>query len=201
MTDNTKTHLHSAEMQCRWCRNTFANLVAQCWTPLSELLLKSEDSTQELEPENTEWVSQLLTGCIVWDYWCIFTLGLGSFFRLLVITQVHNVGNPSELLLESEKYTQELELENKQSVSQFLAGCIVWGLIKWILLVWVILWLLVLSHRCTNSQLASMLLCLLWCHQYSLWQQLTSFENPYWEFMKPIVIMKKKIYQYSRTTQ
>jgi hypothetical protein len=38
---------------------------------------------------------------------------------------VHNVGNPSELLLESEKYTQELELENKQSVSQFLAGCIV----------------------------------------------------------------------------
>ncbi len=84
MTNNTKTHLHSAEMQCRWCRNTFANLVAQCWTPLSELLLESEDCTQELEPENTEWVSQFLAGCIVWDYWCIFTLGLGSFFRLLV---------------------------------------------------------------------------------------------------------------------
>ncbi len=84
MTNNTKTHLHSAEMQCRQCRNTFANLVAQCWTPLSELLLESEDFTQELEPENTEWVSQFLAGCIVWDYWCIFTLGLGSFLRLLV---------------------------------------------------------------------------------------------------------------------
>jgi hypothetical protein len=47
------------------------------------------------------------------------------FLGFWFITQVHNVGNPSELLLESEKYTQELELENKQSVSQFLAGCIV----------------------------------------------------------------------------
>ncbi len=201
MTDNTKTHLHSAEMQCRWCRNTFANLVAQCWTPLSELLLKSEDSTQELEPKNTEWVSQFLTGCIVWDYWCIFTLGLGSFLRLLVYHTGAQCWKSFRIAAWKWNYTQELELENKQSVSQSLAGCIVWGLIKWILLVWVILWLLVLSHRCTNSQLASMLLCLLWCHQYSLWQQLTSFENPYWEFMKHIVIMKKKIYQYSRITQ
>jgi hypothetical protein len=38
------------------------------------------------------------------------------FLGFWFITQVHNGGNPSELLLVSEKYTQKLELENKQSL-------------------------------------------------------------------------------------